>query len=115
MFYCPPPLPVGGAPGTDQAPGQCDHEARREDAQHAAQQHREPGHHVKDMASIVTQYSPLHLLLHHLVFLGAAELVLGRPTAEDVLVIIAGGAIEASVPLAGGVNVARAVLRAQDG
>ena len=45
VFYCPPPLPVGGAPGTDQAPGQCDHEARREDAQHAAQQHCEPGHH----------------------------------------------------------------------
>ena len=67
------------------------------------------------MASIITRYSPLHLLLHHLVLLGAAELVLRRPAAEDVLVVIAGGAVEARVPLADGVNVARAVLRAQDG
>ena len=63
----------------------------------------------------VTQYSPLHLLLHHLVLLGAAELVLGSPAAEDVLVVVAGGAVEARVPFAGGVDISRAVLRAQDG
>ena len=44
MLDGPPPLAVSGAPGTDQAAGQGDHEAGREDAQHAAQQHRDPGH-----------------------------------------------------------------------
>ena len=61
------------------------------------------------------QYSPLHLLLHHLVLLGAAELVLGSPAAEDALVVVARGAVEPGVPLATRVDVARAVLGAQDG
>ena len=49
----PPPLPVGGAPGADQAAGQRDHQTRSEDPEHAAQQHRDPGHQEHD---IMTQY-----------------------------------------------------------
>ena len=118
MLDGPPPLPVGGAPGADQAAGQRDHQTRSEHPEHAAQQHRDPGHHGHDiMRQFVRQQfnSPLNLLLDHLVLLGAAELVLGSPAAEDVLVVVAGGAVEARVPLTGGVNVARAVFRAQDG
>ena len=118
MLDGPPPLPVGGAPGADQAAGQCDHQTRSEDPEHAAQQHRDPGHQGHDiMTQFVSQqyHSPLNLLLDHLVLLGAAELVLGSPAAEDVLVVVAGGAVEARVPFTGSVNVARAVFRAQDG
>ena len=50
-----------------------------------------------------------------LVLLGAAELVLGRAAAEDVGVVVRGGAVEAGVPLARHVYVAGAVLRPQDG
>ena len=97
MLYNPPP-PVGRTPGTYQAASQGDHQAGRQDAQHAAEQ----------------QGEPLHLLLHHLVLLSAAVLVVQAATAEDVDVVVTDWTVEPGVPGSGGVNVARAVLGAQD-
>ena len=97
MLYNPPP-PVGRTPGTYQAASQGDHQAGRQDAQHAAEQ----------------QGEPLHLLLHHLVLLGAAVLVVHAAAAEDVDVVITDGTVEAGVPVSSGVYVARAVLGAED-
>ena len=93
-----PPPPVGWTPGTDQAPGHGHHQTGRQHAQHAAQQ----------------QGQPLHLLLDHLVLVGAAVLVVAAATAEDVDVVVTDGTVEAGVPGSRGVNVAGAVLGAQD-
>ena len=92
------PPPVGRTLGTDQTPGHGDHQPGGQDAQHAAQQ----------------QGQALHLLLHHLVLLGAAVLVVHAAAAEDVDVVITDGTVEAGVPVSSGVYVARAVLGAED-
>ena len=59
-------------------------------------------------------YSLLDLSLYDLIFLGAAILVMLRPTAEDVLTLVGGRAVETRVPLAEGVHIPRAVLTAED-
>ena len=89
-----PSPPVSRTPGTDQAAGHRDHQTGRQHAQHAAQE----------------QGESLHLLLDHLVLVGAAVLVVPAATAEDVDVVVTDRTVEAGVPGSRGVDVARAVL-----